>query len=80
MTWAKRRGPGFSRGQFGPLGEWRGQRGHFMRRVGCLVILVLFAIFILGGVTVRLLFDGHTGDGERGGPPPQALLLLIPLG
>jgi two-component system sensor histidine kinase BaeS len=51
-----------------------------MRRVGCLVILVLFSIFILGGVTVHLLFGDRIGGRDDGGPPPQALLLLIPLG
>ena len=48
-----------------------------MRRVGCLVILLFLSIFILGGVTVRLLFGGNGGND---GPPPHALFLLIPLG
>lgn len=51
-----------------------------MRRVGCLAVIVLFSIFLLGGVTARLLLDDRDGEGQREGPPPQALILLIPLG
>lgn len=65
-----------------PNADWRGPRGQFLRRVGCLVVLFVISIFILGGVTARLLFGEHFEGGERQGegPPPQALLLLIPLG
>jgi two-component system sensor histidine kinase BaeS len=45
-----------------------------------LIVIILFSIFILGGVTWRLLFGGErVAEGERAGPPPHALLLLIPL-
>jgi two-component system sensor histidine kinase BaeS len=47
-----------------------------MRRMGCLILLFFFSIFILGGVTWRLLLGGADRDE---GPPPHALFLLIPL-
>ena len=55
--------------------DWGGPGGQFMRRVGCLILLFFFAIFILGGVTWRLVFGGPRNEG----PPPHALFLLIPL-
>jgi signal transduction histidine kinase len=48
-----------------------------VRRVGCLFLVVAFSIFLLGGVTWRLLFGR---SGEEQGPPTHALFLLIPLG
>ena len=47
-----------------------------MRRIGCLVLIFFFSIFLLGGVTWRLLFGGARRDE---GPPVHALWLLIPL-
>jgi two-component system sensor histidine kinase BaeS len=68
------------RGPHGGFGggppDWSSPGGQFMRRVGCLILLFFFAIFILGGVTWRLLFGGADQDK---GPPPHALVLLIPL-
>ena len=61
----------------GPNPEWRGRRGQFVRRVGCLFLVVAFSLFLLGGVTWRLLFGR---SGEEQGPPTHALFLLIPLG
>ena len=78
MAWVT--GSPMSRGSYGPPSEWRGPSGHFARRLGCLIVIILFSIFILGGVTWRLLFGGErVAEGERAGPPPHALLLLIPL-
>ena len=61
----------------GPNPDWRGRRGQFVRRVGCLFLVVAFSLFLLGGVTWRLLFGR---SGEEQGPPTHALFLLIPLG
>jgi two-component system sensor histidine kinase BaeS len=65
----------------GPPGsnpDWRGRRGQFVRRIGCLFVLLSFSLFLLGGVTWRILFGG--GSSGDHGPPVHALLLLIPLG
>jgi two-component system sensor histidine kinase BaeS len=47
-----------------------------VRRIGCLVLIFFFSIFLLGGVTWRLLAGGSSSDE---GPPFHALWLLIPL-
>jgi two-component system, OmpR family, sensor histidine kinase BaeS len=62
----------------GPNPDWRGRRGQFVRRIGCLFVLLSFSLFLLGGVTWRILFGG--GSNGDHGPPVHALLLLIPLG
>jgi two-component system sensor histidine kinase BaeS len=61
-----------------PNPEWRGRRGQFVRRIGCLFVLLSLALFLLGGVTWRITFGG--GSAGDHGPPIHALLLLIPLG
>jgi two-component system sensor histidine kinase BaeS len=61
-----------------PNPEWRGRRGQFVRRIGCLFVLLSLALFLLGGVTWRIMFGG--GSAGDHGPPIHALLLLIPLG
>lgn len=79
---SRQTGEGWDPGGHGPRGsnrDWRGPRGQFVRRIGCLTVLFFLSIFILGGVTARLMF-GDRVAGNAEGPPAHALLLLIPFG
>ncbi len=59
-------------------GGWRGPGGQFVRRVGCFAVLLAISIFILGAVTMRVLFGEDIVPSDEQGPPPHALLILIP--
>lgn len=61
-------------------GGWRGPGGQFVRRVGCFAVLLAISIFILGAVTMRVLFGEDIVPSDEQGPPPHALLILIPFG
>ena len=61
-------------------GQWRAQRRHFARRIAVLVVFGVVSMFILGGVTARLILGDDFAGGRADGPPAHALLLLIPIG
>lgn len=65
---AWRGGPPFA----GPRGR---PPGRFVRRIALLLILALFSFFLIGAIVGHLV----TGS-DRGGPPPHALVLLLPIG
>jgi signal transduction histidine kinase len=64
-----------------PQGDWRSARRVFVRRIGCLLAVLLLLVFTASALAANLFADHGFGEGRRDGPPlPFAvgvLLLLI---